>query len=142
MIRPEFVPGIDATVDETPPAWQDSGVAESPGQVREIAWGHERVELEVDASRAALLVLNDSFFPGWEARVDGSAVKIHRTNSLVRGVFLDPGHHRVEFAYRPKSFVIGVSISIATLTAAVAIGWLSRSIRKPPVGESRGLDAA
>jgi hypothetical protein len=136
MIRAEFVPGTDATVDEVPPAWQEESVEKSPGEVRVIAWEDEGIDLEVHAAKPALLVLNDSFFPGWEARVDGSPTKIHRANALVRGVFLAAGDHRVEFSYRPKSFLIGVTISLATLLAAIVVGGLSKRHRSHRAPES------
>jgi len=122
MIRPEFVPGIDATVDEIPPTWQDGAVGESPGELHVGGVGDERIDLDVDVRRATLLVLNDSFFPGWEARVDGSPATIHQRTSSFVGLFLAPGHRRVEFSYEPRSFVIVYGSRSRRCLFATAVG--------------------
>ncbi len=70
-----------------------------------------RVELEVSAPRAGFLVLNDTYFPGWQARVDGVAAPIFRTNFFVRGVVVPAGTRRVVFEYRPLSLALGATLS-------------------------------
>jgi uncharacterized membrane protein YfhO len=69
---------------------------------------------------AGALVLNDAFFDGWKARVDGVAVPIHRANYLVRGLLLPAGEHEVIFSYPlPRAVVIGALLSIATLVMLI-----------------------
>ena len=72
------------------------------------------------ATRPSLLVLGDSFFPGWTATVDGRDAPIHRVDDLFRGVQLPAGAHTVEFRYRPATFKIGAVVSLLTLLALVA----------------------
>ena len=60
-----------------------------------------------------LLVLSDQYYPGWEAKVDGSEVEIRRTNTVLRGVCVPAGTHTVTFSYRPLSFYAGAAISAA-----------------------------
>jgi hypothetical protein len=61
------------------------------------------------------LVLGDTYYPGWNAYVDGKKSKIYKTNYVIRSVFLEKGEHRVTFVYEPRSFVIGLIISISAL---------------------------
>jgi hypothetical protein len=70
------------------------------------------VSIRVDAFRASVLVLTDTYFPGWNAYLDGSLTPTYRAYGLVRGIFMPPGHHQVLFKYEPASFEIGVIISI------------------------------
>ena len=72
----------------------------------------ERVELAVQTDRAGYLVLTDSWYPGWNASVDGQSTPIQRADVLFRAVPIAPGAHTVVFEYRPPSFVLGVTISI------------------------------
>jgi hypothetical protein len=60
-----------------------------------------QVLVHVEARRAALLVLTDSWYPGWSATVDGVERAIVRADATFRGVVLEPGTHRVAFRYRP-----------------------------------------
>jgi hypothetical protein len=65
------------------------------------------VEVEGTLAAPGLLVLADSFFPGWHATVDGVAAPILPTNHLFRGVPVPAGRHRVRFEYRPWTLLAG-----------------------------------
>jgi len=80
----------------------------------------EFISLRVDAKRSGYVVLDDSYYPGWHASVDGHSAKIVPANENFRAVAVAPGVHTVEFRYRPASFQIGAVISIL-----VAVGLLA-----------------
>jgi Bacterial membrane protein YfhO len=98
----------------------------SPGSARVADYKAERVVVDTDARRPALLVLTDNWFPGWKARVDGRDVPVERVDYLIRGVAVPAGRHRVEFRYQPASWRIGWIVSLVALLAIVAVallGW-------------------
>jgi uncharacterized membrane protein YfhO len=68
---------------------------------------------------SGMLVLSDSWYPGWRAKVDGRDAKVERVDYLLRGVRVGPGAHTVEMTYRPLSFRIGWIVSLLT---AIALG--------------------
>src|SRR5262249_14503156 len=68
-----------------------------------------------------LLVLTDTWFPGWRARLDDREAPIMRADHTFRAVALPPGQHRVEFTYWPTSLRIGLMISAV---AAAPVPWL------------------
>ncbi len=75
------------------------------------------VELAVNASAPAVVVLNDLFAPGWEAYVDGDKVEVYQANYLFRAVAVKrAGSHTVLFQYRPRSFRWGAWITLSTLS--------------------------
>ncbi|HEX5747723.1 MAG TPA: YfhO family protein [Archangium sp.] len=86
-----------------------------PGQVRIVHYAPESVELEVDARVPAALVLNDAFYDGWSATLDGQPTPILPANLAVRGVRVPAGSHRVSFTYRTPRLMLGAFISLATL---------------------------
>ena len=103
--------------------------ARSPGDARIVEYGDERVVIEADAERRGLLVLTDSWFPGWKAEVDGTEVPIERVDYLIRGVPVPAGRHTVEFSYAPASWRAGWIVSalaLIAILAAAAIGWRRR----------------
>ena len=141
MLEPTFEPGRDATVDALPRDWVEPSPGEgNAGKVEIRCWAEEEVELLVWAERPLLLVLNDSFFPGWSARVDGVAAEIRRANFLSRGVFVPRGQHQVRFLYRPRSFLIGIAISLGSLLVATiavfAFPTSSQTTARDPQGSS------
>jgi hypothetical protein len=66
------------------------------------------------------LVLADTFYPGWQAFVDGLPVEIWRANYAFRAVSLNEGVHDVHWVYRPRSFTLGWICSASALAAAAA----------------------
>jgi hypothetical protein len=81
---------------------------------RVLRYRDQEVTVEVETPVAGHLVLSDSYFPGWEARVDGEQRRIWRANYLVRAVPVSPGAHEVVFSYRPWSWRIGRTVSVAS----------------------------
>jgi len=93
------------------------------------------VKIDAAVERPALLVLNDSDYPGWKVYVDGRRSHWITANYLFRGVLLQPGRHLVRFAYEPASFAAGAAISGAGLICLAGfVLWRRRPIRsQPPV---------
>ena len=54
-------------------------------------------------NKPMIIVLLDSFDPGWSATVDDVAAQIHTVDFALRGVVVPPGTHRVVFHYRPAA---------------------------------------
>jgi len=59
------------------------------------------IRLRADLSGPGMLVLTDSFYPGWTATVDGDDSPVLRANSTFKAVALSAGEHEVFFAYTP-----------------------------------------
>ena len=62
-----------------------------------------------------LLVVSETFYPGWEAMVDGQPLPIYEVFGALRGVVLDSGNHRVEMRYRPGVVRLGAALSVAAI---------------------------
>jgi hypothetical protein len=62
-----------------------------------------RVELVTKSAAYGLLVLHESYYPGWVAEVDGQLVPVRRIHLLFRGVEVPAGSHRVVFRFAPFS---------------------------------------
>ncbi|OJT17042.1 hypothetical protein BO221_47365 [Archangium sp. Cb G35] len=113
-----FQPGQQAILEcapETPRPAEAAPGAEGLGQVRFLHYAPESVELEVDARMPAALVLNDAWYSGWSAMMDGQPTPILPANVLVRGVLVPAGVHRVTFTYRTPGQRLGAILSLGTL---------------------------
>lgn len=90
----------------------------------------ERVVVEVSSRYDGILVLADSWFPGWKATVNGIPTKILRGNLLLRAVAIPVRSHRVVFEYDPASFRLGVFMSIFAFLIAVSLGVAGPLLRR------------
>jgi hypothetical protein len=81
----------------------------------------EQLVIEVEAAAPGLLVLADTFFPGWTATVDGTPVEILLADHAFRGVAIAPGRHEVVFRYAPGSLRLGGGLSVLGLLAILGL---------------------
>ena len=73
------------------------------------------ISLEINARRAAALVVSEAWFPGWTAFVDGHEVSVHRADGLLVGMTVPPGRHQVRLRYVAPGAHAGAAISSAFL---------------------------
>jgi hypothetical protein len=76
------------------------------------------VHVDVRLRQRSLLVVSDSFDPGWRAtdfRDDGppAELDIFRVNRIMKGMVLEPGRHRVVLVYEPSFWPLAARISLA-----------------------------
>jgi hypothetical protein len=99
-----------------PPLRETNDVGEPlsglPQKVEITSEKNNRLQLLVNSKEDNLLVLSDTYYPGWKAFVDGTPRKIYRANYGFRAVPLSAGTHRVEFVYHPLSFKLGALFTI------------------------------
>ncbi len=80
----------------------------------------------------AMLVVTDTYYPGWKATVDGAPAAIVPVNIRFRGVLIPAGDHEVTMRYEPESYARGVKISAAMYTLIIilmAFPLVSRLVR-------------
>jgi hypothetical protein len=90
-----------------------------PSEINDIVeikeYINNKIVLNTKANGTRLLVLTDTYYPGWEVFIDGQQTNILRVNHAFRGVEVKSGEHKIEFRFRPKSFYYGAFISCSTL---------------------------
>jgi uncharacterized membrane protein YfhO len=77
-----------------------------------------RVALEVNLKCRGMVIFSDTYFPGWQATVDGEPATLYEAYGFLRGVVAGAGPHRIEMRYRPKSVYWGASLGIFGLLGA------------------------
>ena len=95
--------------------------ARAPDDVRLVDERNTVVRIDATLGSAGLVMLNDTFAPGWRAVVDGRERPIVQTDYLFRGVLVDAGRHDVRFVYRSPILTAGVDLTLASLAACVAL---------------------
>ena len=121
LADPAFDPASEVVIAEGEALSDAAGAADEAVHI--VAYGPERVVIAATLSRPGYLVLGDTYYPGWQAMVDGVSVAVRRANLLLRAVYLPPGSHRVEFVYAPSTLRWGALVSALAL-ATISGMWL------------------
>jgi uncharacterized membrane protein YfhO len=84
---------------------------------------HEPNFIRIDAQMQCrgMVILSDTWFPGWVATVDGKRATIERAYGVVRGVVVEAGTHTIEMRYRPMSVYIGALLSLLAAAIVLAV---------------------
>jgi hypothetical protein len=119
-----------------PAAAPEAPEAEGATRTARIArYSAGALEIETVADGAALLVVSDSYYPGWRAAVDGRPAPLLRTNVILRGVPVPAGRHLVRLWFDPLSVRLGFALSSLALVAnggaLLWVGWTGRRRRAP-----------
>jgi hypothetical protein len=118
----DAVPAATLIESTDQPSSVPSTSGASPVSVTEQ--GPHNVTLMVDAAQPGFVVLTDTYYPGWQATIDGQPVQIWPANITFRAVAIDAGRHTILLSYRPSSFRWGVWISGITLLVVLTSGGL------------------
>jgi len=121
-----FNPRQTALVETPAPITLGQPFAGTLGNVRVESYQGERVVLKATTTANSLLVLGDKFYKGWKATIDGRPTAIYPVNYILRGVYLTPGSHTIEFVFDPLPFKVGKWLTLTSF--AIFAGMLVREI--------------
>jgi hypothetical protein len=108
----------------TPPAASSLTAQPSTNSVEFASYAPKRIVLRANASSPAVLLLNDKYDPNWKVWVDGKPESLLRCNYLMRGVYVQPGPHTVEFRFEPPTGTFYVSLG-AVFVSLLLLGYLA-----------------
>ncbi|HTR43925.1 MAG TPA: hypothetical protein VMH87_20120 [Pseudomonadales bacterium] len=134
MFSTNFNPHASVLVAGDAPDNSSTNVANPPDDaVQYVSYAPKDIVLKADAPAPSVLLLSDHFHPDWKVLVDGAPQKVLRCNFLMRGVYLLPGTHTIEFKFQPANGLFFVSLA-AVIVALLALGTLiTLVIKSQPV---------
>jgi hypothetical protein len=99
-----------------------------PAQAQEVSataaitdFQPEHIEIDVETPVPALLVVGETWFPGWQAEVNGARADCVPTNAWMRGVPVPAGKHHVVLRFHSTYLLAGAAISLAALAAILTL---------------------
>ncbi|HWD18692.1 MAG TPA: hypothetical protein VHB20_05390 [Verrucomicrobiae bacterium] len=124
---------------DTPvPATAPAPTTADPGTVSITDYRSTDIKMQAAAKTPAVLLFNDRYLlpddrvGKWTVTVDGKPEAILRCNYIMRGVFVTPGQHTIEFHYAAYLRYLYVTI-VALLTGLAVSGYVFYTNRKTPV---------
>jgi hypothetical protein len=90
--------------------------------------GRTSESLTLDAQLACngMVVISDTYFPGWKVTIDGVPSEIREVYGALRGVAVSQGRHRIRMWYRPGSVIAGAMLTLAGLIGICALALWER----------------
>lgn len=85
------------------------------GSAKILEYSPNTIKVKTNTSSEEILILTDQYEDGWRVKIDNTESIISPANLIFRAVKVPSGEHEVTFTYAPKSFDIGLKISIGTL---------------------------
>ena len=142
-----FVKGEEDTPCQSghrgPPLRRTNDVGEPlsgfPQKAQILTESNNRLDLQVKPPEDCLLVLSDTYYPGWKAFVDGKETRIYRADYTFRAIPLSAGTHRVEFVYDPLSFKLGIGATLLGILGCVGLVLISQGKRRGASPRAPGI---
>jgi hypothetical protein len=91
--------------------------------------GNSRLEFSISGDTLQLLVVGDTWYPGWRAFIDGAEVPIYRANYMFRAIFIPAGGHAVRLEYWPNNFggyLAAVALGMIIVSGLLFSHWWAR----------------
>jgi len=92
-------------------------------EIREIGWNG--LSASANASRDSMLLIRNSWYPGWNALVNGIRTPVFTAGEVFMAVPVRAGRSSIELTYSPLSFKFGLFISCLALTSALWAGLIA-----------------
>lgn len=89
----------------------------------------DQVGITLKSTVSGWVFLADSWYPGWEATIDGNATTIYRADFFFRAIQVPPGRHTIQFTYHPLSFTLGLTFTIMALVICLGLFLFLRLFR-------------
>lgn len=92
-------------------------------RVNFIRYEPNMIEMGTVSDQNGYLLLNETYYRGWRAFVDGVESTVYRANYEYKAIELPSGSHRVRFAFRPVSLQIGLAVTLVTFVGSLLYLW-------------------
>jgi uncharacterized membrane protein YfhO len=127
-----FKPGREILIEAPErPEWSARPDALSQ-PVRIVDRTNSSVSLGADLPWDGFVVLNESYFSGWTATLDGNPTPLLVANGFIRAVEVPAGHHTVELRFQTPGLRAGALCSLFSCLLLVLLAVSMRSATQPP----------
>jgi hypothetical protein len=99
-----------------------------------------RFVVDVSSERGGFLVLSETYYPGWRARIDGAPASVQRADFSLMSTSVPAGTHTVQFEFVSNVQRAGTVLSVAGLI--VCAGLILRRVRRKTGAERAPVHVA
>jgi uncharacterized membrane protein YfhO len=115
MSEASFDPGKTVVQEEMSAGTSlTAGVTVETDTATVLSYASDDVNVQTVTVHERYLIVSDTYYPGWQAEIDGTSTPLMQANYLFRAVRVPAGNHLVRFVFRPAGVAIGGLISLCT----------------------------
>src|SRR5208282_5531964 len=86
-----------------------------PGTAKLVQNRPGQMFVKVCCSSPQLLVIAESYHPGWQCTIDGARQRVYRVNGDFLGCVVEPGNSEIRLEFHPDSLFRGRLVTLAGL---------------------------
>ncbi len=101
-----------------------------------ISLSSNMADVEVNAASVGLLIVNETWYPGWTAWLGERKLEVFPANYLQRAVVVPAGRHRVHFEFQPDNLTATLIISVLGLLAAILLLFMGKRFHSAKIQSS------
>jgi len=111
LTRPDF---DGRSLVYLPPSAKPLVPVTGPARARVLAsrFGTQSVDVDVEATDPAIVVVAQTYYHPWKAYVDDRPAPLLRANHAFQAIPIPAGKHQIHLAYEDRAFEIGAAISV------------------------------
>lgn len=102
-------------------------LTDSTGSAQITFYSPNKVLINYTSEIHNTLVISDSWYPGWQAKINNSKVDIQKFDGVFKSISVPVGEKTIEMTYNPTSFKLGYLI-----TALTFFGFLAYTSKRSP----------
>ena len=84
---------------------------ENPGTVGAVMRRGQTLTVHAALPCAAMVIVSQTFYPGWRASVDGKPAKLYQADGFLDGIAVPAGQHVITLSWRPWTVFAGATLS-------------------------------
>lgn len=100
-----------------------SATAQPAATTLNTRFENQRITIETEAPGRCIVVLSQTYYPGWKAYLDGKVTKLWRANYGFQAVEVPGGNHRLELRYEDRPFLLGLFLSSFACLFVIYLAW-------------------
>ena len=105
---------------------------QSRATITDLQCAPQRLAFKVAAEEPAMVVLAQSYYHAWKARVDGRGAPLWRANHAFQALQVPAGEHQIVLIYQDRRLFAGAIISTIAVVVCLLL-WRRRSVPKEPI---------
>lgn len=94
------------------------------GKIENLQINPTEVKFTTVSQLPGFIVLANNFDEGWNLYINNNPTKLYQVNGALQGIMVQDGRNQIRLEYWPKSFDLGLKVSISSLAVfMLAIGY-------------------